>query len=127
VTLAFLAVGLTKGVSHLTSRRTASRAARARGQAFEEELRSLTPDECAVLARFVDGNVRVLPFLANTSGPASAAVAQTLARRGHLSPVSRHDTMWFIQIEYAIQEPTLSFLRQHPKLLQSGRTAAEPK
>ena len=121
VTFVFFLIGMTKGLSHVAARRAASKAAREREKAWENELRGLTPDEGAVLARFVDGNVRVAKFLFDTSGPYNAVVAQALALRGHLYQVARYQDVFSTVIDYAIQEPTLVFLRQHPELLQSGR------
>jgi hypothetical protein len=120
-TLSFLAIALTKGLSHLFARRAAARSARGRGTALETDLRDLTPSECAVLARYVDSNKRVVSFIVGTPGPGSAITAQALAIRGHLYEVGRQETRFYTQIDYAIQEPTFLFLLRHPELLQSGR------
>lgn len=123
-TLAFAAVAFTKGFTHLATRRAAAKAARQQRQAWEDELRSLTPNECAVLARFVDDNVRDLRFIAGSPGAMSAATAQVLALRGHLHLVAREQIAFSTVLDYAIQGPTFTFLRKHPELLQSGRTIA---
>ncbi len=122
-TLLFSAIGLTKTITSLSTRRADTAAARARGLARENELRDLTPSECAVLARYVDGNVRTASFYVGNSGPTDVVVAAALALRGHLYEVARRDTAVFTQVDYAIQEPTFAFLRKHPELLQSGRRA----
>lgn len=120
-TLSFSATALTKGLTHFFARRAAARTAREHGIALENELRDLTPGECAVLARYVDANKRVVSFIVGTPGPVSAIAAQALAIRGHLYEVGRQETRFYTQIDYAIQEPTFLFLLRHPELLQSGR------
>lgn len=56
-----------------------------------------------------------------TGGFRQCGRAQALALRGHLYQVARRETAIFTQIDYGIQEPTFTFLRRNPELLESGR------
>ncbi len=121
-TLAFFAIGLVKGLTHVEARRASKAAARARGMAFERELRSLTAEESAVFAAFLNRESKTATFAFVNGGPSIALTARALAVRGHLYEISRRDTMWFTEIAYAIQEPVFAFLQQHPELLANART-----
>lgn len=120
-TLAFIAIGCVKGWTHLAAHRKAQAVSRARGLAREQELRSLTSEESAVFATFLDRKSKTATFAFVDGNLGLALTAQALAVRGHLYQVSRRETMWFTEVAYAIQEPVYAFFQHHPEALSNAK------
>lgn len=119
-TLSCLAIGSVKLWSGYRVRAAAHAVAVQRGRAFDAELRSLTPDEYAVLARFMDRNSKTATFLVSSENADLAATAHSLAMRGHLYVVTSERNLWYVTTTYALQDRVYDFLRRHPDVLPAS-------
>jgi hypothetical protein len=99
---------------------------RARWASLEQTLRSLTPEEGAVFAAFLDRDSRTAAFVVTGDGAGVAAAAHRLAARGYLYEVGRRANSSSTEVCYGIEESVFAFFRRRPQLLERAGAGRRP-